>query len=122
MKVWRLNRGCRARLALAGAVVSACVLIASSAPVLAAGFICTATGVTVVPASNIHVRCTPGDGAITFFALSAAHPDASRVLSLLATAVVARRSLGIIYDPNDLSGAAVGCGDDCRLIQNVELR
>jgi hypothetical protein len=39
-----------------------------------------------------------------------------------ATAVAARRPLSILYDPNDLSGAAIGClNADCRLIQSVEL-
>jgi len=122
MKVWRLNRGYSARLALAGAVVGACALIASPAPVLAAFFSCTAQGVAVFPGARIHVRCNPGDGAIAFFVLSVANPDASRVLSLATTAVVARRPLGITYDPNDLSGAAIGCRNvDCRLIQWVEL-
>jgi hypothetical protein len=124
MKVCRLNRAYRARLALAGAVASACAIIASSAPVLAAPkfFTCTAQGAAVFPGSRIHVRCNPGDGAIAFFALSVANPDASRVLSVAATAVAARRPLEILYDPNDLSGAAIGClNADCRLIQGVEL-
>jgi hypothetical protein len=122
MNVWRLNRGYSARLTFAGAVVGACALIASPAPVLAKVFNCTAQGAAVFPGSRIHVRCNPGDGAFAFFALSIANPDASRVLSLAATAVAARRPLNIFYDPNDLSGAAIGClNADCRLIQAVEL-
>ena len=122
MQLWRPHRGYSARLALAGAVFGACAVIASPAPVLAAFFICTAQGAAVFPGSRIHVRCNPGDGAITFFALSVGNPDASRVLSVAATAVAARRPLQILYDPNDLSGAAIGClNADCRLIQGVEL-
>jgi hypothetical protein len=123
MKVWRLNRGFNARLALAGAVVGACALIASPAPVLAEFFSCTAQGVAVFPGSRIHVRCNPAtNSGIAFFALSVANPDASRVLSLATTAVAARRPLGITFDPNDMSGAAIGClNADCRLIQWVEL-
>lgn len=122
MKVWLLNPGHRARLALAGAVLSACALIASPAPVLAAYFVCTAKGVAVFPGARIHIRCNPPDGAIWFFALSVGNPDTSRILSLATTAVAARRPLGISYDPNDLSGATIGCNNvDCRLIQFIEL-
>jgi len=122
MKRWRSNREFNARLTLAGAVFSACALIGSPAPALADFFSCTAQGVAVFPGSRIHVRCNPGDGAFTFFALSVANPDASRVLSLAATAVAARRPLQILFNPNDLSGAAIGClNADCRLIQAVEL-
>jgi len=122
MKRWRRNRDYSARATLAGAVFSACALIASPAPALADVFTCTAQGAAVFPGSRIHVRCNPGDGAIAFFALSISHPDASRVLSVAATAVAARRPLQIFFNPNDLSGAAIGClNADCRLIQGVEL-
>lgn len=75
-----------------------------------------------LPGSRIHVQCNPGDGAINYFALSVANADASRVLSLVATAVAARRPLFITYDPNDVSGDAIGCSiANCRLIQAVFL-
>jgi hypothetical protein len=122
MNVWRPNPGYSARLALAGAVVGACAVMASPAPVLANSFTCTAQGAAVFPGARIHVRCNPGDGAITYFAFSVANPDVSRILSLAATAVAAGRPLLIYYDPNDLSGAALGCtNDNCRLILGVEL-
>jgi hypothetical protein len=122
MNLWRLNRGSSARLALVGAVFGACALIAFPAPILAAFFVCTAQEAAVFPGSRIHVLCNPGDGAIAFFALSVANPDTSRVLSLAATAVAARRPLGITYDPSDLSGAAIGClNSNCRLIQAIGL-
>jgi hypothetical protein len=36
--------------------------------------------------------------------------------------VAARRPLGVTYDPNDLSGAAIGCiNSNCRLIQAIGL-
>jgi hypothetical protein len=110
------------RLALAG-VIAGLVLIASPRPVLASNFfLCTAQEVAVFPGSRIHVLCNPGDGQITFFALSVANPDVSRVLSLAETAVAARRTLRIMYDPNDLSGAAIGCANtNCRLIQGIYL-
>jgi len=122
MKVWPLNRQYRARLALAGAVAGACALVTFPPPGLAAFFLCTAGETAVFPGSRIHVRCDPGDGAINYFALSVANPDTSRVLSLAATAVAARRPLGITYDPSDLSGAAIGClNSNCRLIQAIGL-
>jgi len=90
--------------------------------VLANFFLCTAQEVGIFPGSRIHVLCNPGDGAIAFFALSVGNPDTGRVLSLAATAVAARRPLGITYDPNDLSGAAIGCANsNCRLIQFIGL-
>src|SRR5262249_35048890 len=108
--------------ALAGAVAGACGLVAFPAPGLAAFFTCTAAEAAVFPGSRIHVRCDPGDGAIKYFALSVANPDTSRVLSLVATAVAARRPLLIGYDPTDLSGAGIGCLNvDCRLIQSIGL-
>jgi hypothetical protein len=115
--------GCRrgARLTLRGAVAGVCALIASSGPVLAS-FLCTAQEAAVFPGSRIHVLCNPGDGQITYFALSVGNPDASRVLSLAETAVAARLPLYINYDPNDLSGAAIGClTTNCRLIQGIFL-
>jgi hypothetical protein len=122
MKAWRLNPGYRARRILAGAVVGTYTLIASPATVLAAFFTCTAAEVAVFPGSRIHVRCDPGDGAINYFALGVGNPDTSRVLSLATTAVAARRPLVILYDPNDLSGGAVGCLNiNCRLIQGIFL-
>ncbi len=122
MNVWRIIRGDSARRVLAGAVVGACVLIASSVPVFATEFICTAQTTAVVPGKNIFIRCDPGDGEIRFFALSVTHPDASRVLSLCVTAVAAGRRILIVYDPNDLSGTGIACSNaNCRLIQQVEL-
>ena len=122
MNVSRLNRGYSARLALVGAMAGACALMASPAPSLAAVFSCTATGAAVFPGARVHVRCNPANGAIAYFALSVANSDASRVLSLAATAVAVKRPLQIFYNPNDLSGAAIGCNNnDCRLIQGVEM-
>jgi hypothetical protein len=89
---------------------------------LAGFFTCTAAEVAVWVGSRIHVRCNPGDGVINFFALSVGNPDTSHVLSLATTAVAARRPFVILYDPNDLSGAAIGClTSNCRLIQAVFL-
>jgi hypothetical protein len=73
---------------------------------------------------RIHVRCSvAAPGGISFFALSTANTaHAARVLSLIETAHVTGKHLYITYDPSDLSGAAIGCGNsDCRLIQFLSL-
>ncbi len=78
---------------------------------------CTPTDVAVY-ASRIHVRCVEVVGGIRYFAAStsnAAH--AARVLSLLSTAHAAGRTLNILYEPSDTSGASIGCQtNDCRLL------
>ena len=118
----RLNTVSRARLILVGSMVGVCALMASPAPASAKLFKCAARAVAVFPESRIHLRCAPGDGAIEFFAFSITHPDSSRVLSLAATAVAARRAINVNYNENDLSGTAIGClNTDCRLIGSVEM-
>jgi hypothetical protein len=97
-----------AHLSLAGAVAGVCALIASPGPVLAQNFfMCSAQEVAVFPGSRIHVKCNPGDGPdrqIAYFAFNVINMDASRVLSLIETAVVAKLPLQIQYDQNDLQG------------------
>jgi hypothetical protein len=125
MNVWRLNPAYHPGQILAGALVSAWALVASPAPVLAAGgfpgFLCNPDLVAVFPGRFISVHCIPGDGSIAWFALGIVNPDSSRVLSLAATAVAARRTLSITYDPNDTSGPAFGCfvQNNCLPLQGV---
>jgi hypothetical protein len=116
------RRGHTVRLALGGAVAGVVALFVFPASVSANQFFCTTQEAAVWVGSRIHVLCNPGDGAITFFALSVSNSDASRVLSLIEAAVAARKTLSIVYDPSDLSGAAIGCANtNCRLIQAVAL-
>ena len=72
---------------------------------------------------RIHVVCSPGDGAIVFFALGLSSQDhANRVLSLASTAVALKKTIQILYDASDLSGANIGCQtNDCRLIRGIQL-
>lgn len=90
-----------------------------------------ATWYTCVPSNvaafsqRIHVRCSASVGpGIWYFAVptsNAAH--AARMLSLLSTAHVAGRTLYIWSDPDDTSGASIGCQtNDCRLIIAAEMR
>jgi hypothetical protein len=68
------------------------------------------------------VRCTAAvGGGIVYFAYATADaPAAARVLSVLSTAHVAGRTLGITYEAGDTSGTAIGClANDCRLILGV---
>jgi hypothetical protein len=110
---------------MAGAVVGAWALIASPAPVLAdgtfPGFLCIPDQVGAFAGKFVSVHCTQGDGAITVFALGIANPDSSRILTLFATAVTARRSLNIVYDKNDRTGEALGCQlqFSCQFLQGV---
>jgi hypothetical protein len=98
---------------------------ASTGPARAAEktFTCTPVNVAVFPKSRVHVRCSPGDGAIEYFALGlSSQDDANRALSIAATALTAKRNLIIWYDPSDLSGAGIGClNANCRLIGGIEI-
>jgi hypothetical protein len=71
--------------------------------------------------SRVHVRCAAAVGGITFFATSTENAaNAARMLSVITSAQIAGRTLTILYDPADMSGAAIGClASDCRLIQAV---
>jgi endo-1,4-beta-D-glucanase Y len=86
-------------------------------------FNCNPDGVAMFPTSRIHVRCSPGDGSILFFALGVSNSaEANRVLSIISTALVTKRKLQIWYDPADVSGASIGCQtNDCRLILGVQM-
>lgn len=90
----------------------------------AAGFLCTATGASLVPGQRIHIRCSNAQSGISYFAYGTADQnDVSRLLALGSAAVISGRQIFIAYDPNDTSGSAIGCSiNDCRLIQYVELQ
>lgn len=69
--------------------------------------------------SRIHVKCTASaPGGIWYFAASTANAaHTARLLSVLSTAHAAGRTLEILYEPSDTSGASIGCNpSDCRLM------
>ena len=70
---------------------------------------------------RLHVRCAAAVGGITFFAVGTLDTaNASRVLAVLTAAQIAGRTLNILFDPADQSGAAIGCATaDCRLIRAI---
>lgn len=111
------NRALRAALAL--------LLLGAAGAAGAADktFTCTPIDVGVFPASRVHVRCSPGDGNIQWFAIRDSDSgDANRVLSLASTAFVAKKKLTIWYDPADTSGGAWGCQvSDCRVIHGMRM-
>ena len=83
---------------------------------------CTPDGVMAAD-NRIHVRCAnAAPGGIYFFAYPTSDsPKASRILSILSTALASGRTLTITYDPSDTSGADFGCAaGDCRTIISVE--
>lgn len=86
-------------------------------------FTCNPVDVADFPGKRIHVRCSPGDGAISWFALGVSNEaEASRVLSIAATAFAAKKQLTIWYDPADLSGGNLGCNNnDCRMIRGIRM-
>lgn len=67
---------------------------------------------------RIHVKCASAIGGIIYFAAPTSDSAfVARTLSVLSTAQVAGRTLTILYDPADQSGASIGCQvNDCRLI------
>ena len=83
-------------------------------------FTCNPVDVAVF-SNRIHVRCSPGDGSIQFFALGTSNTGhTNRTLSMLSTAFIAQKKLAILYDPADVSGASIGCQTkDCRLMIGV---
>ena len=86
-------------------------------------FTCNPVDVADFPGKRIHVRCSPGDGAIAWFALGVSNEaEANRVLSIAATAFAAKKQLTIWYDPSDLSGGSLGCQNaDCRMIHGIRM-
>jgi len=84
---------------------------------------CTPVG-TATFQGRVHVRCAASIGGVSFFAASTSDwTYAARILSIAESAQVGGRSLDILYDPADLSGASIGClTADCRLIQGISLR
>lgn len=111
----------RAVVALLGLLITTSLLIfVPSAPANAA-----ATWISCVPVQvmnyrpRIHVKCAASVGGVIYFAASTTDSGfVARTLSVISTAQVAGRTLSILYDPADLSGASIGCqNNDCRLIQ-----
>jgi len=111
------------RLALLVAVAAGVLSTPKAAFAATKTFTCHPVDVGVFPKNRIHVRCSPADGAIEWFALGITDEgDANRMLSIVSTAFATKKRLTIWYDPADLSGAGIGClTKDCRLIQGARM-
>ena len=72
-------------------------------------------------APRLQVRCDESFSGVVYFAAPTADPaQASRILSVIQTALVAGRTLIVNYEPADVSGAGIGCqSTDCRLIRRI---
>jgi hypothetical protein len=99
-------------------VALACSVLGGSAQAAETWTACVPVDVAAFQ-SRIHVRCASSVGGISFFAAStqdAAH--AARLLAVLTAAQIAGRTLNVLFEPADQSGAAIGCSvSDCRLIR-----
>ena len=89
-------------------------------PAAAAMVRCQPDEVAVWP-NRIHVRCEAATAGIAYFAVPVSDAShAARMLSILSTALVAGRSMLVIYEPSDTSGAEIGCpANNCRLLQGA---
>jgi hypothetical protein len=99
------------------AVLTAYLLLVTQAEAAQTWITCTPVDIATY-SGRVHVLCAAPVGGISFFAVSTQNSaHAARVLSVISTAQVAGRTLKILYDPADHSGAGIGCVvTDCRLI------
>lgn len=78
----------------------------------------------LVAANRVHARCEqPIAGQVTYVAVSTARVrDVARTMNVIEAAQLGDRSLNVLIDVNDLSGAGFGCATvDCRHIQEIAL-
>jgi hypothetical protein len=115
------------RVGLAAMLLVACAsaLILSRSPAWADSTGCDVVEVAVWTrvGARIHVLCTQTVlGDVKFFAISASDPDASRIESLATSALVAKRQLNIMYDPDPANNPPGCAADNCRLLEAALLR
>jgi hypothetical protein len=117
-------RAQRVGLAVTLAVVGACVLITSASQAWADSTGCNVVEVAVWTrvGSRIHVLCDQAVGNVKFFAISASDPDASRIQSLATAALVSKRELNIVFDPDHASNPPGCAADNCRRLEAVTIR
>jgi hypothetical protein len=93
---FRIGRYAILVAAVIGVLCTAFTKIASAAPKT---FTCNPVDIAVFP-NRIHVRCSPGDGSILFFALGTTNTGhTNRTLSMLSTAFIAQKKLAIFTIP-----------------------
>jgi hypothetical protein len=116
-KLWNIRMLRTTALAVVAGELAA--VSAAAAPL---DVFCTPSQVVVfAEAPRLHVRCSESFGGIVYFATPTTDAaQASRILSVIESALIAGRPLVIKYDPSDTSGAGIGCQtNDCRLIRAI---
>jgi len=81
-----------------------------------ANFTCNPVNVASF-SSRVHVKCSPGSGAIVFFAVSTTNTaTAQRFQDLALSALVNNKTLTIQFNPADITtGPGFGCASvNCR--------
>lgn len=112
------------KMLVLGFAVIAALVIAEGASAAETWSDCVPVGVATY-ANRVHVRCAASvSGGIFYFALSTADSaQAARFVSVASSALIAGRTLKVLYDPADLTGASFGCAtNDCRRARALELR
>lgn len=89
----------------------------NSAPEGQTWVVCTPISVATFY-ERVHVECTEIYNGVRYFAISTTSAaNSARILSTMAAAQVAGRTINVLYDPQDTSGEAFGClATDCRTI------
>ena len=85
---------------------------------------CVPAGVATF-GNRVHVRCSASvSGGIFFFAVATTDSaQAARFVSVASSALIAGRTLKVLFDPADLTGGQFGCAtNDCRRARALELR
>jgi hypothetical protein len=83
---------------------------------------CQPVAVAFYPKSRLHVQCSNPVNGIAYFAMRAKGKDAAMMLPLLSEAVGQGLSVGVLYDPTDLSGEKFGClNSDCRVMHAASI-
>jgi len=96
---------------------------------------CTPVSGAYYVGSRLHVKCSnpnpPGDTTF-YFALSTSttswkgktevNPEAETVMNIITTAIAEGKTINILCDIDDESGADIGCQTiDCRLMKAIEI-
>jgi hypothetical protein len=113
----------KGRSFIAASVALAIAALAAPAWASSTWISCTPVN-TATYQSRVHVKCAASVGGISYFAASTSDwAYVARILSIGESALLGGRTLDILYDPADVSGAGIGCATvDCRLIQGIAIR
>lgn len=86
-------------------------------------FTCTINNIGVFT-NRIHVKCSPGDGAIAYFATSAVPSNqlyANRMLTILNTGFALGKKVIIYYNSSSANNPSGCAASDCRKMTDIIL-